>query len=57
MRIRASSRPRKGKSLCVLVANPNALPAAITYRVPMTITVVSSVKYNLISEAMSFKHV
>ena len=57
MRIRASSRTRKGKPLCALVASPNALPAAITSRVPMPITVVSSVKHNLISEAISFKHV
>ena len=46
MRIRASSRTRKGKSLCALVASPNALPAA------MTSTVVSSVKYDPIAEAM-----
>ena len=52
MRIRANSRTRKGKSLCALVASPNALPAAMTSRVPMPTTVVSSVKYDPIDEAM-----
>ena len=52
MRIRASSRTRKGKSLCALVASPNALPAAMTSRVPMPTTVVSRVKYDPITEAM-----
>ena len=52
MRIRASSRTRKGKSLCALVASPNALPAAMTSRVPIPTTVVSSVKYDPIGEAM-----
>jgi hypothetical protein len=53
MRIRASSRTRKGKSLCALVANPNALAAAMRSRVPMPTTVVSSVKYGPITEAKS----
>lgn len=52
MRIRANSRARKGKLLCALVASPNALPAAMTSRVPMPTTVVSSVKYDPITEAM-----
>ena len=52
MRIRASSRARKGRSLCALVASPNALPAAMISRVPMPTTVVSSVKYDPIAEAM-----
>ena len=52
MRIRASSRTRKGRSLWALVASPNALPAAMTSRVPMSTTVVSSVKYDLVVEAM-----
>ena len=57
MRIRASSRTRKGKPLCALVASPNALPAAMTSRVPMPTTVVSSVKYDPIAEAMPFGRV
>ena len=57
MRIRASSRTRKGKSLCVLVANPNALAAAERSRVPMPTTVVSSVKYGPIAEAMPYGRV
>ena len=52
MRIRASSRARKGRSLCALVASPNALAAAMISRVPMPTTVVSSVKYDPIAEAM-----
>ena len=52
MRIRASSRTRKGKPLCALVASPNALPAAMTSRVPMPVTVVSTVKFDPIAEAM-----
>ena len=57
MRIRASSRTRKGRSLWALVANPNALPAAMTSRVPMSTTVVSSVKYGPIAEAMPYGRV
>ena len=51
MRIRASSRTRKGKPLCALVASPNALAAAMISRVPMPTTVVSSIKYDPIAEA------
>ncbi len=57
MRIRASSRTRKGKPLCALVASPNALPAAMTSRVPMPVTVVSTVKFDPIAEAMPYGRV
>ena len=57
MRIRASSRTRKGKSLWALVASPNALPAAMTSRVPTPTTVVSTVKYGPIAEAMPYGRV
>jgi len=57
MRIRASSRTRKGKSLCALVASPNALPAAMTSRVPMPVTVVSTVKFDPIAETMPYGRV